>query len=302
VHDLVRECDVVLSNFKGGTLEALGLDYRTLKQINPRIILVDSSAYGSFGPWSKRMGYGPLVRASAGLTAQWRYPDEPNGYADGMTIYPDHVAARIGAIGVLALLIRRLTSGRGGQVGISQAEVMINHIASSAAIEALREAGHEIAVDQHRSQVLACAGDDEWCVVSTRGDDDANQIAKLVGAGELRDWVAARTPDEAAELLQSIGIAAAPMLRVADLPQHDYFIQRGYFRQDKHPYISEVLTLEAAPVRTDGLPQPPESPAPLLGEHSFEILEEYLGIPREEAGRLAEQGVIEQFGFSVAPA
>lgn len=211
VHDLVRECDVVLSNFKGGTLEALGLDYRTLKQINPRIILVDSSAYGSFGPWSKRMGYGPLVRASAGLTAQWRYPDEPNGYADGMTIYPDHVAARIGAIGVLALLIRRLTSGEGGQIEISQAEVMINHIGTSAAIETLRKAGHEIALDQCRTEVLACAGTDEWCVVTTCGADDAERIADVTGSNNLRDWIATKTPGEAAEVLQSAGLAAAPI-------------------------------------------------------------------------------------------
>jgi crotonobetainyl-CoA:carnitine CoA-transferase CaiB-like acyl-CoA transferase len=114
---LVRDCDVILSNFKGGTLESLGLDYGSLKAINPGIIVADSSAFGPSGPWSTRMGYGPLVRASAGLTMLWRYPGEPDSFCDAITVYPDHVAGRIGVIGVIALMIRRLRTGHGGRLG-----------------------------------------------------------------------------------------------------------------------------------------------------------------------------------------
>jgi len=68
---LVAQSDVVLTNFKPGTLESLGLRYESLHAINPRIILVESSALGSTGPWSKQMGYGPLVRSTVGLTSLW---------------------------------------------------------------------------------------------------------------------------------------------------------------------------------------------------------------------------------------
>ena len=112
---LVEQADFVLSNFKSGTLESLGIDYDTLKAINPQIILVDSSAFGPSGPWSRRMGYGPLVRASIGMCDLWRYEGEEEGFGDALTVHPDHLASRIGAIGALSLLIRRLRTGEGGR-------------------------------------------------------------------------------------------------------------------------------------------------------------------------------------------
>ncbi|MET0364861.1 MAG: CoA transferase, partial [Sphingobium sp.] len=112
--DLVRQADVLCSNFKPGTMEKLGLGYEALARINPGIIVSESSAFGSSGPWRGRMGYGPLVRAATGLTLAWRYPDDASGFSDSITIYPDHVAGRISAMGAVALLIRRLRTGRGG--------------------------------------------------------------------------------------------------------------------------------------------------------------------------------------------
>jgi crotonobetainyl-CoA:carnitine CoA-transferase CaiB-like acyl-CoA transferase len=73
--DLVRQADVVLANFKPGTLESLGLSYAELSRVNPRIIVSDSSAFGSTGTWSGRLGYGPLVRASCGISERWRDSD-----------------------------------------------------------------------------------------------------------------------------------------------------------------------------------------------------------------------------------
>ena len=137
---LAEQADVVLSNFKPGTLESLDLGPDVLLAHNPRLILADSSAFGATGPWSGRMGYGPLVRASAGLTNQWRYAGEPDGFSDAMTVYPDHVAARIGIAGVLALLIRRWRTGRGGTVSVSQTEVMLSHMAAEIAGPACRGA------------------------------------------------------------------------------------------------------------------------------------------------------------------
>ena len=88
---LAAVSDIVLSNFKPGTLESLGLGYAELSAVNPEIIMADSSAFGPSGPWSRRMGYGPLVRASSGLTDLWRYPGVEDSYSDASTIYPDHV-------------------------------------------------------------------------------------------------------------------------------------------------------------------------------------------------------------------
>ncbi|WP_068268929.1 CaiB/BaiF CoA-transferase family protein, partial [Aldersonia kunmingensis] len=104
---LVADADVVLANFKPGTLASMGLSYESLAQINPRIVVSESSSFGSTGPWSSRLGYGPLVRASCGVSAWWRYPDDEELLCDGQTVYPDHIAAHVAAIAVLAALIDR---------------------------------------------------------------------------------------------------------------------------------------------------------------------------------------------------
>jgi len=131
--ELIKTTDVLLSNFKPGTLASLGLNEATLRALNPGLIMLDSSAFGVTGPWNRRLGYGPLVRASSGLSAQWRYPDDPASFSDASTVYPDHVAARIGVIGALALLIRRLRTGRGGRVSVAQMEVILQQMATDIA-------------------------------------------------------------------------------------------------------------------------------------------------------------------------
>ena len=99
---LVAESDAVFANFKPGTLAALGFSYDALSALNPRIVLAESSAFGATGPWSARMGYGPLVRATTGVSRLWCSDDPADtGFYDATTIFPDHVAARITAIAAL---------------------------------------------------------------------------------------------------------------------------------------------------------------------------------------------------------
>ena len=134
---LVACSDVVLTNFKPGTLDSLGLGYDELKAINPRIIVVESSALGSTGSWSRRMGYGPLVRATVGLTTLWRHPDAPEGFGDDQTVFPDHAAARVGAAGVVAALIERERTGVGRWIGVAQMETVFCQLATEYVRESL---------------------------------------------------------------------------------------------------------------------------------------------------------------------
>lgn len=83
---LVAQADAAFANFKPGTLDSLGFTYERLRELNPRIVLAESSAFGAAGPWSTRMGYGPLVRATTGVTSLWTSPD--GGFYDATTIFP----------------------------------------------------------------------------------------------------------------------------------------------------------------------------------------------------------------------
>ncbi len=129
---LVADADAVFANFKPGTLASLGFSYEQLRDINPRIVLAESSAFGATGPWSDRMGYGPLVRATTGVTWLWTSEDaEPGSFYDATTVFPDHVVGRITAMAALAALVQRERTGTGAHVHISQAEAAVNQLATA---------------------------------------------------------------------------------------------------------------------------------------------------------------------------
>jgi len=286
---MVAEADVMLSNFKPGTLESLGLGYEELARINPRLIAVESSAFGRTGPWSKRMGYGPLVRAAAGLTAKWRYPDDAESFADSVTIYPDHVCGRIGASAVMALLARRARTGRGGHVDVSQAEVMLAHLATEIAGNALGIP----APDDACSGVFACAGEDEWCVVTPRDDADRRSLSGVTGGEPLAGWLAGTDAGEAAQMLQAAGVPAAPMLRASEQASHPYYTARGLFRSELHDLLPEAMTAERRPAIWDMIPDAPARPAPLMGQDTYGVMQDWLGLDHAECARLENAGVLE---------
>lgn len=317
---LAEKADVILSNFKAGTLDSLGLGYEVVSRINPEIIMVDSSAFGPTGPWSRRMGYGPLVRANAGLTDLWRYEDDPESYSDSVTIYPDHTAARVGVIGILAMLIARLGHGRGGRVSISQAEIMLNQMSEQIA---LVSDGLPLEPADAPWGVFPCKGDDEWCVVTVRNDADWQALNGVTGWSKvvadarlstregriarkehieaaLRQWLRDKTPSEAMAILQQAGVPAAAMFRVHDLLEQAYFSQRSFLRMESHPHIAESFLVERRSAVSHELADPPQNPAPLMGQHTEEVVRDWLGLSTGEIDRLVAAGVLEGIEQPVA--
>ena len=129
------------------------------------------------------MGYGPLVRATTGVTRLWRSPDGADDeFFDATTIFPDHVVARVTALATLAALIRRARTGSAAHVHISQAEVAMNQLADAYAAEAAGFAGLAVEADAAVHAVCPCAGDDEWCVISVRDDADRTVLSGILGA------------------------------------------------------------------------------------------------------------------------
>ncbi|MET0987294.1 MAG: CoA transferase [Steroidobacteraceae bacterium] len=315
---LARQSDIVLSNFKPGTLESLGLGNDVLLAANPRLILVDSSAFGSTGPWSTRMGYGPLVRASVGLSSLWRYADDPSAFHDRTTIYPDHVAARVGVAGILALLARRLRTGRGGTLSVAQAEVVLDHLAPQIAAAELARSGIAIEGSAQPAPwgVFPCAGEDEWCAVTVRDDADWQRLCRAIERPDLAadaslattpqrvtqrarvdaaltDWLRERTPVEAMETLQSAGIPAGAMLRSWELLDFAPCRERRTFSTMQQNHMPEPLHVESRSVLAEHFADPVFNSAPLLGEHTREIARDLLGLSAADTEQLIAAGVFE---------
>lgn len=304
-HRLVQQCDVVLSNFKPGVAEALGMDHATLREINPGIVVVDSSAFGPTGPWAERLGYGPLVRAAVGFTNLWVYPGESETFCDTVTVYPDHVAARIGTLAALALLLRRERTGTGGAASISQAEVMLSHLAADIAAEALQRAGHtrtEPRMPDAPWGLYPSAGEDQWVTVTVRDEADLHALADVIGftAGDgrsidaaVRAWTAQRSRTEAMELLQAAGVPAGAVLHAEEIPGWGYYEQRRAFREELHPYGAAPFMMENVQIHCDHVADPPLGQAPLLGEQTAEIAADLLGLDSEQIADLHARGVLE---------
>ncbi|WP_055475697.1 CaiB/BaiF CoA transferase family protein [Gordonia sp. HS-NH1] len=317
---LAADADVVLANFKPGTLDAMGIGYDELRQVNPRIIVSEGSAFGSVGPWNTRLGYGPLVRAACGVSALWRYSDDDTGLSDGSTVYPDHIGGQVSAVTVLAALIARTSRGQGADIEIAQADTALVALGSQLARESLA-AGSVSAVgnsDPFASPagVYPCAGDDEWIAVTVRDDSEWRSLARVIGREDLADdprfrtvdaridnrteadkvltgWLADRTPTEAMTALQKAGVPAGAMLRLPELLTDPHLLERNAYSQLEHPLLSGPLPTAVRVARFTSIPDAPLRPAPAPGADTREIALEVLGLDEAELGALVADGVLQ---------
>ena len=300
---LVAESDAVFANFKPGTLDSLGFSYEQLREINPRVVLAESSAYGATGPWSDRMGYGPLVRAATGVTWLWTSKDaEPDSFSDATTVFPDHVAARLTAVAALAAMIGREHTGTGAHVHIPQAEAAVNQLATAYVAEAARTAGVPVTDDEAIHGVYPCAEDDEWCVISVRSDDDRAALSAVIGAdlpherasfiAAVSEWTHAKDKAEVAEILQAAGVPAAPMNRAVDIPADPQVAYRGVYAEMAHPLFDAPMLSETGPAPYTRIPAAELRPAPMPGEQTRQICQMVLGLSAEDTDRLIADGVL----------
>lgn len=306
---LADQSDVILSNFKPGTLDSLGIGHATLAARNPGIVVLESAAFASTGPWARRLGYGPLVRAAVGVTSLWKYDAADTESWDGVTVYPDHVAARIGALAVAAALVDRARSGHGHRVEVAQSDVVLHQLGTLAAHESVSPGAAQAVGNRGRALfggIFPCAGDDEWVVLDARDHTELAALIVLVGADDEADekllekavahWTESFAPLDAAERLQSAGLPAAPMLRLPELLSDPHLKHRGTYRPLVHPLIEDPLPSENTASPYGDVVVPPATPAPLPGEHTRAIAAELLGLDPTEIDRLLASGVLHQAG------
>ncbi|MFD6061692.1 CaiB/BaiF CoA transferase family protein [Rhodococcus wratislaviensis] len=317
---LVVEADVVLANFKPGTLASMGFSFDELATLNPRIIVSESSAFGSTGPWNTRLGYGPLVRAASGVSALWRYPGNDELLCDGSTVYPDHIAAHVTAIAVLAALIQRTRTGRGAALEVAQADTALVQLGAQLATESLRPGTVSAPGNSDPfaapAGVFACAGDDEWCVVSVRDDDDWVRLCAAIGTPELADvpafrtqaervrnrvdvddvlgeWLRTLSPTAAVAALQAAGVPAGMMLRLPELLSDPHLAAREAYTVTHHDLLPKALPTAARVARFSTIPDPPLRQAPVAGQHSREICEDVLRMTTAEVDRLVAERILQ---------
>jgi crotonobetainyl-CoA:carnitine CoA-transferase CaiB-like acyl-CoA transferase len=315
---LCEVSDVVIENFSAGVMTRWGLDHAGLCAGRRDAILVSMAGMGHTGPWRDHVTYADAVMAIAGLTAQMGFPGrEPAGFTFGLG---DMIAGAHAALGALAALEYRDATGRGQHVDLSQVEAVASHLGTS--VLELSATGRRPGPSGNRHLAMAphgafpCRGEDRWvaiavaddagwralCGVMERPDLAAEaRYATLAGRqahedaieGEVAAWTRGLDAEDVMARCQAAGIAAGVVQDARDLVEGDPQLRaRGFYQPMTHPTAGTFLHEGVVP-RLAGTPGAIWRAAPRLGEHTDEVLREWLGIDGGGLGRLARNGVLE---------
>ncbi len=317
--ELVKTADIVIENNSTGTMDAMGVGYETLKELNPGVCMASSQLMGSTGAYADWIGYGPTIQTVGGIKYLWNFTDgdPPPG---SNAIHPDHLAGRLCALGALVgLLSRDRRNGDGAQAEISQAEALVNTLgdlfmAESLSPGSVQPAGNDS--DQGAPWgVFQCAGDQQWSVVCVRHDADWAALKQAMGnpawandpsydtaegrsaareavnAG-VAEWTAQLSPMDVQEACQAVGVPGSAMLTALDHMTDPQLTQRGFPLEVFQPGAGN-LVLEGPCFYGSEMPTPPVHAAPLLGEHTRQICIEELKMDPAEVERLVKLGALE---------
>ena len=281
LHQLIPAVDVVIENFSPGVLSRWGLGYQRMRELNPDVILVSMAGVGQTGPWRRAVTFADTLAAMSGLTYETGGDGRP---PQGLTFgLGDMVAANAAALAALDLLHR----GHGGHVDLSQLEAMAAQLGSS-----LVEAGiGENPVAGPLPAVFPTRGDDRWIAI---GDVPEEQLRVAMGQPNL-DLVAVIAEQDAETLaahLQEHGIPAYPVRDGRDLVERDpQLAAGGFYVELDHPLAGRVAH-EGVVAHLCDTPGSLWEPAPLLGQHTDELLTELLGLTPAELAALHNEGVL----------
>ena len=311
---LVRDADVVVENFRPGTLERWGLGYETLAAINPRLILARVTGFGQFGPYAHRPGFGTLAEAMSGFAHITGQPDGPPtlppfGLADG-------IAALATACAILMALRARGSTGRGQVIDLAIIEPILTVLGAQPTVYdqlgiVQQRMGNRSANNAPRNTYRTAEG--KWVAVSTSAQPVAERVMRLVGrpdviaepwfatghgraahADELDAavgrWIAARSLDEVVSAFEQAEAAVAPIYDVADVLADPQYQALQSVVTVADPELGP-LKMQNVLFRLSDTPGHIRTTGPRLGEHNAEVFGR-LGIDAEGLADLARQGVI----------
>ncbi len=310
---LVATADVVVANMPQRALEQLGLDYASLAEVRPDVILVSNTCFGVAGPYGRKLGFDGLAQAMCGNMHLSGHPDEPiRSYAP----WVDFSTAALCALGaVLALLARRQT-GRGQEVQGALLGTALTaaspFLIEQAVLAPDREATGNRGQLNAPSDVFATR--DGHVMVLVIGEPMYRRWAKLVGEthwlederfrtddsrgehGELfsarmSTWCAERTTEQALAELETARVPAGPVYTPRQTLDDPHVREGGFTQETGYPGAPATVPLVTTPVRLLGTPGTIRSRAPLLGEHTAGILEG-LGYSSEDVERLRAAGAV----------
>lgn len=306
--ELAAEADVVVETYSPGYADRVGLDYETLGDVNPELVHLSMPGWGKAGSARDYRAYGLNVQSMAGLDWVSGFPDDPPT-TSGMS-WPDPLNSYSAAFAVLVALYRRERTGEGTYVESSLLEPAVSML-HKPLCEYLNNGRTPERVgnrDEDRRFVQGaypCAGDDSWVAVAVEDDGQWGRLCEAMGRPELvadgrlesqharlehhdvfdevvSGWTSERSPEEVRARLQARGVPAGIVADERDLVERDPQLRaRGYFVEHDHPEVGEQ-TYQGFPFRSSRHDLRYRSRPPVFGEHTGEVLSEWLGMSEAE--------------------
>jgi len=306
-YDLVRKSDVVWDNFRAGVTQRLGIDYETLKEINPKIICCSITGYGSSGPDSGKISYDVVVLAKAGMLSVTGEPDGPPikpGTAVG-----DLTAGLFGVIGVLAALNKRNRSGKGSKVETAMLDSVISLMAYPFSYYFCSGIVPKPLGNQHLGILpfgvykarngyiaigtswprIARAVDAEWMMDDPRfktleerlkhREEFVQALEERLSHADVEDWM---------NIFDVEDIGASPVNTIDEVAQDPQVLNQKMILKMEHPLGGEIR-LVGNPVKTEAISEEEFTPPPTFDEHTHEILTNILGYAEERIKRLKQE-------------
>ena len=314
--ELVSVSDVVAQNFPPRVMRNFGLDYPELRKIKPDIIVLDSTAYGSSGPWENYIGYGSSLQAVTGLTYLTGYED--SGPVQGGILFNDTLGALNATYAILLALAHRERTGEGQWIDLSQYEAGVAHLGEAFMEYEMNGVAPTRRGNSHPDHapygLYPCAGDDGWVSITVTSDAEWANFVRAVGEAwaSNRDWETAesrlsqrKSLDEAIgrwtsdkdkhevmHLLQSSGVACGAVYNTRDIATDAHHADRGFFEISQHPEPVGPRPHSAPLFGLTGVDRPPDRLAPRFGEANRKVFQELLGRTDQEYDELMDQQVI----------
>ena len=313
--DLIATADIVVENFRPGSLEKWGLDYAALAKDHPGLIMARVSGFGQTGPYAKRAGYGLIGEAMGGLRHVTGEPDRPPARA-GISI-GDSLAAMHATMGILMALEARRRTGRGQVIDAALYEsvlgVMENLITEYDLTGYVRERSGSILPGIAPSNVYPCA-EGEMILIGGNGDTVFARLAEAMERPELAadprfvdhasrgpnqaeldaiiaEWTRGWRLSDLLAHLEAKGVPSGRIYRAPDMLEDPQFAARDAIVQVEHPVFGPIRMQNAFPKLSE-TPGRVRWPGPALGEHTDEVLRTVTGYPPEKIESLRRGGAI----------
>lgn len=313
--DLVKKSDIVMENYRPGTMEKLGLGYDILKEANPKIIYGCISGFGHSGRYTQRPGYDIIAQAMSGIMSTTGWPE--TGPTRTGTPLGDVLAGLWSTIGILGALQARNVTGKGQKVDIALVDSAVATMGNISMIYLSEGRIPGIIGNRYEScypyDSFICS--DGHCVIGVANNKLWKIFCKVIGKDELADiekfrnvpdrverheelkviveeWTRSHTVNDVVERLLNAGVPAAPIYNVAQVAADPHIAEdREMFIEQDHPRAGKVK-LTGSPLKLSETPVNLNGPAPILGQHNEEVYKQILGLDAQRLEALESEGII----------